>query len=207
MSNNSSTGGYLAPAGSPAPLEGQALNRFIQGWVVGITGLAGSMVRPRWQPEPADIPDAGDAWAAIGITERPSDTFPYVGHDPAGGTGDGADNLQRHEMLGVLASFYDLGTNGLADYYASLLRDGAAIAQNRETLETSGFNLIDVGDMTTVPSLLKSRWLYRVDLPFRLRRAIARSYPVLNVETGIVTIVEQNAAGENVTINLNVTNP
>lgn len=202
MPNDSSTGGPLSPAVAPAPLEGQGLNRFIQQWIVGITGLAGNMVRPRWQPEPPDVPDAGDAWAAIGITARAADTFPAILHDP---TGDGADDLQRHETLAVLASFYDLGTNGLADLYASLLRDGLAIPQNSEPLASAGFGLVDVGDLTTVPSLLKSRWLYRVDLPFHLRRAIVRSYPVLNVESADISVVVNDAGTGVIDINLNVT--
>ena len=202
MANDSSTGGPLSPAASPAPLEGAALNTFLQNWLVGITGLPGSMVRPRWQAEPPNIPDAGTAWAAIGITDRKADAYPYIGHDP---TGNGADDLQRHETLDLLASFYDLSADGQADYYAALLRDGMAIAQNRETLEVAGFNVLDVGDMTVVPSLLKSRWLYRVDLSFRLRRAIVRTYPVLNVESGVIQIVEQDAAGNDTTVNLNVT--
>lgn len=167
MSNDSSTGGPLLP--SSGPLEGQALNRFIQQWIVGISGLDGTMVRPRWQTEPSNIPDAGEAWASIGISVVSSDDFPFV---------DGVD-LQRHEDLNLLCSFYDLGTNGLASYYAALVRDGTAIPQNREVLTNAGMGLASVGALQAVPSLLKLRWLYRVDLPLVVRRAIQRNYDVL----------------------------
>src|SRR3979409_241705 len=127
---DSSTGGYLIPSGAP-PLEGQALLDFLQGVIVGITGLDGTMVRPVWQSEPPNIPDAGEAWCAFRITTRPSDKFPYVKHNA---DGQGADALQRHEELHVLCSFYDLGSGGLADGLCAQLRDGLSIAQNREIL-------------------------------------------------------------------------
>jgi hypothetical protein len=178
--NDSSTGGVLSPLPNPAPtpLAGLALNDFIQAWVVGITGLAGNLVRPRWQPEPPIIPDAAVAWCAIGIASRRGDTFPFVGHD---GDGNGLDQIIRNEELDLLCSFYDLGTNGMADQFAELMRDGAVIAQNRAVLQAQNFDLGFVGDLTIVPSLLKSRWLYRVDLPIQVRRQVVRQYPVLNV--------------------------
>lgn len=185
MSNTSSSGGYLAPAVNPAPLEGQALLRFFQQIIVGITGLPGNMVRPYWQQEPPSIPDAGDAWIAFKITRRPSDEFPFVGTY----TYDATQSyyLQRHEQLDILATFYDIGSTGLnnsggtADYYAALLRDGLLIPQNREPLFLVGMGLVKTGDLVTVPELFKSRWQYRVDLEFSVRRQIDRIYPVQTI--------------------------
>lgn len=167
----------LAPSKVPAPLEGQDLNRFLQQWIVGIVGLAGEMVRPRWQAEPGNIPNAGDAWMAFGIRERPSDTFPFVGHKPDVGE-FGSNELQRNEELNLLCSFYDLGTNGLADDYCARLRDGVMIEQNRDPLYFAGMGLVDTGEPTPVPSLFKARWLYRVDLRLTVRRLIQRIYAV-----------------------------
>lgn len=186
--NTSATGGPLSPAASPAPLEGKALLRFVQQWIVGITGLDGDMVRPRWQPEPPVIPDAGEAWASVGIGTRLADTFPQIVHDGAADGGKGADKMQRQEALDVLASFYDLGAGGEADLYASLLRDGMVIAQNREYLLKGGFDLAFSGDLIPAPVIIKTRWLYRVDLPFRLRRQINRTYPVQNLISAAGTI-------------------
>lgn len=186
MPNTSATGGPLTPAAVPAPLEGEALNDFLQEWIVGIVGLAGAMVRPRYQAEPPNIPAAGAAWMAFGTTTRPNDTFPAVWHDSEG---DGADTLQRHETINILCSFYDLGTNGLADKYAALLRDGLAIAQNLAPLAAAGMGLVECGETVAVPSLLKIRWLYRVDLPVVLTRQIDRIYPVENIESFQGTLV------------------
>jgi hypothetical protein len=204
MPNTSASGGPLSPAGTPAPLEGLALNQFIQQWMVGLTGMAGNLIRPRWQPEPASIPTEGNAWAAVGIIRRPRDTFPYISHDA---TGNGSDNLFRNESLECLASFYDLGVNGMADQLAALFADDALIPQNSEALLAGGFMLVEVGEPVTVPSLLKSRWLYRTDVPFTLRRTVARNYPVENVLTAQVVITEQDPSGNNATITVNVHNP
>ncbi len=185
--NDSSTGGFLAPsAAEPAPLTGQGLNRFLQQWLVGITGLEGSLVRPQYQKEPTNIPDAGEAWCSFRVLARRGDTFPFIGHS---GEGDGYDQLIRNEELDLIASFYDLGTNGLADYYAELMRDGAIIAQNRAYLQAQNFDVGSVGDLISVPVLLKSRWQYRVDLSVQVRRQVSRQYPVLNIESIDGTLV------------------
>lgn len=172
--NSSLTGGYLQPAASPAPLEGQALYQFVQQWVVGVTGMDGSVVRPRWQSEPPNIPAQFTCWAALGVTSRPSDEYPYSDWNQS----LLAFQLQRHEELATLISFYDTGVTGEADYYAALFRDGAAVAQNREVLVEAGMNVVRVGSLVTVSSLFKQRWLYRVDLDLSLRREIDRLYPV-----------------------------
>jgi hypothetical protein len=179
VSNTSATGGYLLPAPSPAPLEGQALLDFVQAWVVGITNLPGDLVRPYWQSEPPNVPTAGTAWCAFRVTTRPSDEYPFVGFQ----SGSDTYEMQRHETLDVLASFYDLGSGGLADQLAAQLRDGAMVAQNREPLTAAGMGLTRTGTPTAVPVLLKQRWQYRVDLEVVLRREIQRSYPVETLES------------------------
>lgn len=178
MANTSASGGPLQPASSPAPLEGKALNDFFHDLVVNLTGLPGGAVRQRWQTEPPNLPAAFTAWCAVGLTNRIADKFPAVVHN---GAGDGTDTLHRHEILEVLASFYDTGTVGKADEYATLLRDNLAIAQNREVLLLAGMGLIEVGELVSVPVLMKSRWLYRVDVPFNVRREVVRTYPVENL--------------------------
>lgn len=170
--------GYLLPAPTPAPLEGQAFDRFIQQWVVGITGLEGKYVRQRWQPEPPNIPAAGVVWCALGINTRRGDAFAYAWTRP-----DDSWFVQRHERMDLLASFYDLGTNGLAEEYAARLREGLSVPQNLEPLFAAGMGLVATGDIVTVPSLLKERWLYRADLSIEIARCVERVYPVLPVES------------------------
>ena len=173
--NTSASGGVLLPSTAPSPLEGEALLVFLQNWIAPLSGLAGEMVRPRWQPEPANIPAAGDAWMAFGLVpDRTADTFPYLSE-----SSDGlSTRLQRQEEMPVLCSFYDLGSTGLADSLASLLRDNLAIPQNWEPLLDGGFALAYVGEMRPAPTLRATRWLYRMDFSFVLRRQIDRVYSV-----------------------------
>lgn len=192
MANNSSTGGYLAPQPTPAPLEGKALSRFLQQFMVGVSGMDGETVRPRWQAEPPNIPPAFNAWASIGVASRPSDTYPYVAHDP---TGDGTDVLYRQETLNILASFYDTGADGKADENLALFRDGLSIAQNLEALTVAGFAFGSCGDPIAIPALTKERWLYRADLPFVLRRTVTRRYGVLNVLSSKVFVTVNDPNG------------
>lgn len=170
----SATGGYLVPAASPAPLEDDAFTDFLQAIVVGLTGLQGANVRPRWQPQVPNLPPDGDDWAAIGIQNTTPDTYAVEIHDA---TGSGRDELQRHEIVEILISFYGPHANR----YCGMLRDGLQIAQNREVLFRNGMGLVDTGPPTPAPSLVKDRWLYRVDMMWTIKRAVQRFYPVLNV--------------------------
>jgi hypothetical protein len=202
QAENSSQIGYLAPAATPAPLEGSALEDFLQQVIVGTTGMDGVVVRPRWQPEPPNIPPQFDAWCAFGVVSRPSDLFPYVEEDVADDVGTAT--LQRHEVLDVLCSFYDTGAAGSADENAALLRDGLAIAQNREALQLAGFGIVEVGEALAVPSLLKTRWLYRVDIHFVVRRVILRTYNVLTLLTATATVVVDAQGPGPITETINV---
>jgi len=177
VSDNSTVNGYLQPA-PPGPLEGNDLLDFIQGWIVGVSALSPSLVRPAYQGEPSNPPDAGNAWAAFWLATTNSDSFPYVDHDP---TGDGSDVMQVQERVALNVSFYDLGTSGMADGLARAFRDGANLEQNAYLLRPGGFSLIAVGDLTIAPSLLKVRWLYRVDVAVQLTRQIIRTFPVFTI--------------------------
>lgn len=180
--SDSSAAGYLAPnpAPAPQPLEGQDLSTFLQQVVAGVTGMPGPSILPRWQAEPPTIPSTFTAWAAVGITRRSADTFAWVQHQSVAGT-NGYDELQRDELIYLLCSFYDTGSGGQADTNASLLRDGLQIEQNRAILKVNNIGLVGVEDAIILPTLIKQRWLYRVDHNVVFRRRIQRSYPVLDL--------------------------
>ena len=184
MANTSATGGPLVPAAAPAPLEGRGLNDFLQAWIVGITGLPGRLVRPAWQAEPPNIPDAGTAWCAFAVTIEGADTYPFVGLEQDGLS----STLQRHEVLALLCSFYDLGESGLAQGLAAQMRDGTAIPQNLEYLLAQGMGLIGCEPTVFLPPLFKERWMMRVDVAVRLRRQVDRTYPVLSVLSGQIEL-------------------
>lgn len=185
---NSTVAGFLQPDVSSPPLEGKALYEFLQQWMVGLTGLDGTLVRPRWQSEPPTIPDKKTAWVAIGITSTLGDAFPYVEHD---GAVDGSDTIRRNQNLELLCSFYDDGVAGLADQYGQLASDNCAIQQNRDYLLGAGILLRAVPqEGIVVPSLFKTNWLYRVDWRYELARQIDRRYSVFSITSMQGTLYE-----------------
>lgn len=190
--NDSSTGGYLVPnpPPSPQPVEDSALVNFFQAIVVGLTGFTDpTLVRPRWQPQMPIMPDIATDWIALGINDRPSDTFAAVSHQPSLNSGNGADVFGRNETLEILISVY--GPN--ADTNATLIRDGLSIAQNREVLQLVGMGLVEVTSPKAIPPLYNAQWYYRLDMKVYIRRLVLRTYPILNIESILGTVTSANA--------------
>lgn len=187
MTNTSATGGYLAPI-EATPEWDAALDDILQTLVMGVTGLPGASVRPRWEAKPAARPPLTENWCSIGVMSITQDDNAVISHIP---DGDGTDELQRHETLDVLASFYGPGANG----YAARLRDGLWIAQNREIIADKGLGVVSVGQAIIVPNAFNQENYRRIDLPVTMRRSVTRTYRVLNVLTGVGEII----GGDNIT--------
>ncbi|MGI4812805.1 MAG: phage neck terminator protein [Janthinobacterium lividum] len=181
MANDSSTGGYLAPVQASPPLEDDELVAVFQGLIVGLTGLDGSLVRPRWQPTVPKQPEPSVNWCAIGVTLTDPDANPVMRHNSVG---QGSDSLLRHEILTVLASFY--GPNGMR--YGAQARDGLYVGQNRAALYSNSMGLVNVGQIRTVPELINQQWIRRYDLEITIRRQVVRTYEVLNVLSAAGTV-------------------
>lgn len=182
MPNTSATGGYLQPAGTVTPVADLDLDLVVQALVAGVTGLPGDRVRPRWQSTQPRMPEITVDWCAVGVTLTDTERgTAYIDHD---GTGDGHDDLVRHEQLEVLVSFYGPG----AARNAVLLRDGLQIAQNRAALDAQGMAFVESGPVRTVPELVNEQWLRRCDVSLILRRVVRREYPVLNILSAPVSI-------------------
>lgn len=172
--NDSSTGGYLLPVESNPPAEDAALDAILQSLIVGLTGLPGSMIRPRWQPTVPKQPEPSVNWCAIGVTEDDSDDYPAIVHI---GAGDGRDQFYQNETLSVLASFY--GPN--AQSYAKIARNGLYIAQNREALTAAGLDVKGAKKIVSAPEMINLQWVKRYDLNMHFSRQVSRTYAVLNL--------------------------
>lgn len=186
MPNNSALGGYLVPAAAAPP--DADLEAVFQKLIAGVSGLPGSLVRPRWQPIPPQQPEASVNWASVGITGRTPDAGPYIVH----GTGDGitssaagSDTLQRHETLDILVSFY--GPSGAA--LAEQTLDGLWIAQNSEALAAADLKFTGVtGQILAVPELVNQVFIRRYDFTAKFRRKVTRVYPVLNLLSASIVL-------------------
>ncbi|MFG1429181.1 phage neck terminator protein [Roseixanthobacter glucoisosaccharinicivorans] len=189
MTNTSASGGYLVPS-SPGPAWDDQLDDVLQAMIVGITGLPGSVVRPRWQPNQPKQPEPSVDWCAVGVTHVENDTFAARIHS---GAGDGSDTLQRHATLTVMASFYGPHRMG----FAGLLSDGLLIPQNLEAIVTAGLLIRQASDVVSAGDLFNQNWIARADVLMTFRRQINRTYPVLNVVSGVGTIHPASAASQN----------
>jgi hypothetical protein len=191
--NTSATGGYLQPYPSPAPLQGQSFEDFVQQVFVGIAGLDPTLVRPRWQEEGINLPPSGTNWMAFGATNYAPDVFAvtdgpqiegyaefgywvpgYAVQDP---TDPSVNSFQRHEIVTFLCSFY----GPECSKYMALLRDGLQVPQNLAVMSANSMTLMEATTGTRVPSLVKEKWLDRIDLSVLIRRLVLRQYPILSL--------------------------
>lgn len=168
----------------PLP-RGLNLAQFIQTVIAGVSGLDGTLVRPKWQPQMPKSPDASVNWIAMGIDTSTPDANAYVATDDTGKV-----ISQRHEGLEVGCSFY--GPDGLD--YAILVRDGFQIQANRAALKAANMGFTGVSETRHVPDLLNGQWVDRWVMTILLRREIQRVYPILTITSlsGTVHVVLGN---------------
>lgn len=141
MSNDSTTAGYLTPVGDSPPYD-EDLERLISRWIRGVTGLAATLVYPRWTDPQKQIPKNGTTWCAFGITGIQEDFNPaYV---------QGEENTEQwsHETVSLILCFY--GPQGLA--MATRFRDGLLVSQNNDELNRSGLTFCSMGGSSICPN-------------------------------------------------------
>lgn len=175
---DSSALGFIAPSG--LALYDDALTDILQATIVGITGLPGGLIRPRWQVEPPTQPDFNVDWCAMGITKTTPDTFNYERHDPAANGGLGASYVEEDEVIIQLCSFYGPNSSKNCEVY----RKGLMINQNRDALAAYFIYLTAVDEQVNVPALIKEKWVRRADVTVTYRRRTSTTYPILTILGG-----------------------
>lgn len=187
MSNTSATGGYLVPATSEGLPGGLTLTQFIQSVIVGVSGYAGTLVRPKWQVAPPKQPDIGTDWIAFGIQSTIPDQNAYVGMDV-----DENTVFQRQESIEIQVAFY--GPNSQENI--SAFRDGFQIQQNLEALNLANMGYRSITPAIRGPDLVNERWVDRYEMSLFLTRQVQRTYPILSFVSaaGIIhTVVDGEA--------------
>jgi hypothetical protein len=170
---------YVAPLPGTGLPKGLSLDVFLQTVIVGISGLPGTLVRPKWQVEPPKNPPITTDWLAMGTSVAQPDASAYVGLN-----GSGQVTTQRHEVLEVPLSIY--GPN-MYDTYG-LLRDGFQLPQNRIALFQANMAFTEITAGRRIPDLVNQRWVDRVECSVFLRREIQRTYPILTFTSASGTI-------------------
>lgn len=176
MANDSTAAGYLAPI-PPLPLDDEPLEDVLQGPIVGITGIPGPLVRPRWQPEPPSQPDFMTNWCAFGIVRTSADVNSFKSFDPAN---EGAVVVERDIELDVLHSFYGPNCHSLCEIF----RAGLELDQNRAVLRSYGVVLKEVKEAVNLPALLKEKWVKRIDVTVVYRARPSYIYQVRSILSG-----------------------
>jgi hypothetical protein len=174
----------MQPNLTPAPAFDSDLENLIHDNIVAVTGIAGNMVRPRFQPEPANHPDQSTDWVAFGLSVQDSDTFAAVTHDPLGNGGVGTSTVERDELITVNLSFY--GPNGGKNI--SYYREGIQLESNRWDLLAGGLGLVGMTSVINLPALLKDKWVRRLDTKITFRRRSGLTYNVPSLLGGNVVI-------------------
>ncbi|MCA8492561.1 phage neck terminator protein [Burkholderia arboris] len=195
--NDSSTGGYLAPAVDAPPDEDDALDDLVHDLVTGVTALSPDLVRPRWQPVVAKQPEPGINWCAFGIQAQTPDSSPAIVHN---GANEGSDTYIRHQDLDVLCTFYGPAAKG----YAQRLADGLALPQNREQLQMLDMAFVGVSEIRAAPDLVNQQWVRRYDMTVMLRRKVTRTYAVLNLKSVQASTTTDASPPVTSTINVNL---
>lgn len=179
MTNTSATGGYILPVDQAIP-GGLSLEDFLVTVVVGITGIDGTLVRPRWQIEPPKEPAQTIDWAAVGVKNIASKGFAYIG-PPS----DSGSTMQQHEFAELVCSFY--GPNSVTN--ATHFRDGLQISQNRDQLFLAGMGIRDISGITRVPELVNNLWNDRNDITVTIAYEVNRVYPILYFVEALGSII------------------
>lgn len=174
----SNIAGYLDPDATPAPPVDDPFEDFIHDVLVGLSGIADELVRPRFQGEPPTQPGRTVDWVSFGLAATQADTYAANVHINADAENpEGADTFQRHETVNILVSCYGPNAQG----YATLIRDSLQVEQNRAVLTANGVGLQETTEIINAPVLAKEKWLRRYDFTIIVRRCIDREYGVLSI--------------------------
>lgn len=163
---------YIQPFSSePIPNE-LTVTQFIQTVLVGISGVDGTLVRPKWQANPPKHPPTIETnWIAFGIGLGAPDNNAYIATNP---NDPSVVDSQRHETLDVGVSIY--GPLALETY--ALLRDGFQVPQNLQALIDANMGFVEILAARPLPDLLNERFYNRVETSIILRRQVNRLYSV-----------------------------
>ena len=199
----SATGGYLVQTADTLP-GGLTLEQYLQEIFVGMTGMPGTQVRPKWQKNaPTMNATPEENFMTFGVTEVRPDANSYQETKVIEGEPGSITHMQRHEELNILCSFY--GTSARTN--AALLRDGFEISQNRDALRAGKMGFKEVSFITNVNELKGQVWFQRADMNIVLRRQVDKSFSVLVLVGAEGTIQGQKSNNEIENVPWNVSEP
>lgn len=189
---DSTAAGFLQPHPQPPAFDTVppklTLVQFIQTFLVGLSALPATLVRPAWQQNPPAQPDIDVNWIGFGVKEVTPDANAYTGLNA-----DEVYQLQRNELIEVGLSIYGPNSYDLV----GLIRDGAQIGQNLASLLRANMGYAYESPANHSPDFVNGRWVDRFVMSMFLRRQILREYPVVSFLSATGTIYTQTAEDRN----------
>ena len=153
-------------------LDSKTVEDLMHETIVAVTGLQNSLVRPRWQADPPEVPEPEVSWCAFGVTSEDAANFPYIEH------GDGQSLITDTSEINILVSFYGVNHRD----YAKKLRMGLHVQNNLHLLRKAGIAFVKAGNISNVPAQVALGWRARADLNITLRLETRCSFIVPNIE-------------------------
>lgn len=183
--NTSATGGGLVQINDNGFLADDALEDFIQGWLVSFSGLDPTMVRPAYQADPPPLPDFSVTWLAFNLKLGRLDWDSSNTHFPSTTSSDGFERTFRSQEIHLALTCY----GPLAGGTITRIVMGTGLGQNRELLQRNHFAFVSANEPTIGSEKIKGRFQRRVDLQIQLRRTVQFSYAVLDLASATGEIV------------------
>jgi len=168
--NSSKTGGYLLP--EDATLTGQAYTRLIQQFLVGVTGLDGTLVRPADQKDPPPVPESSIDWLAFRLTSITPGDNAY--QKP----GEETLETQRHNTQTLQLMFYGPACSDNAMRFL----DAIQISQNRDVIRREGVTIADWGEPLNMSEIVNGQTYWRCDVQMQIAREEKRIFQIMPFE-------------------------
>ena len=214
MTNTSATGGPLLPDSGtddvnsisntsigdqdpnlyyPLPLTDDALDHIFHDLFMGITGLDATLIRPRWQRQPGNMPPSTTTWMAHGVEARRYDVYSDQDFIP-----DVGIVVSRTQELDNLVSIY----GPQMDLIEIKLRNGLDVYQNMDLGTENGIVLVEVGLVRNTSILINGLWQKKIDVKITFRRKLVTVYPVKSIVGVDYEIITKNGISEDIVVTI-----
>ena len=170
MANTSATGGFLTLT---SEITRQDRERIIHDIICALCGLPNELVRPRWQPIPAQQPPHDINWCAFGFMEGQTEVNPAFIFPT---DNNGNTKLIEYETADLLCTFYGKDAYELAGQ----LRASLLFQQNRDTLYNNGMSIKQIGKRSRSADLVNSKFIQTVELHIYINIELIRQAQVYN---------------------------
>jgi hypothetical protein len=162
---SSATGGYLRTTSSNTFAT---LYQHLHDFLVGVSGLSNTLVRPAFQKDQPIAPSVNTTWLAFDQNTVISSGYLDLQQNTNNATAY-MTCLTSVRLVCYGPTSMDLAFN---------LKMNLMINQNWEQLNSSGFYLVGSGDIVRAAELVGDQWLDRHDLTFDLRFRLPKNYDI-----------------------------